>query len=62
MKLIVFDGWEVLLMLFAVAFLTFALCERAARKAVEETEKLYGPVLALAEKWAKIHLMSEKER
>ncbi len=61
MKLIVFDGWEVLLMVFAIAALIFALCERAARKAVEETEKLYEPVIALATKWAEVHRAAEEK-
>ena len=45
MKLIVFDGWEV--MIFSVVIITaaWALCEHSARKSAEEVERIYESVV-----------------
>ena len=61
MKLIVFDGWEIVVAVFCFAALGFALCEHAARKSAKEVERLYAPVMKFTLKWAELHPANEIE-
>ena len=60
MKLIIFDGWDIILAAFCFAALCFALCEHAARKSAKEVERLYAPVMEFALKWSEIHPANEE--
>lgn len=45
MKLIVFDGWEVMIFSVVIIIAAWALCERSARKSAEEVERIYESVV-----------------
>lgn len=52
--------YDWVLLVIGFAFFAIGLYERGQRKGFEEAEKLYEPVLKLAESWARVHLAQEK--
>ena len=45
MKLIVFDGWEVMIFSVVIIIAAWGLCERSSRKSAEEVERIYESVV-----------------